>query len=188
MRILGIDPALQTVGFGVIDVDGHALTYVASGTITTTHLETKNLPARLKVLYDGIREIAERYKPNCASVEIVFVNVNPQATLMLGQARGACVTALVSCDLPVTEYTALQMKKAVAGYGKAGKPEVQQMVMRLLKLPGLPGKDAADALGLAITHAHVGAATQRLALAAGNASTGSTGSTGYAGYRDGRSR
>ena len=167
MRILGIDPALQTAGFGVIDVDGHALTYVASGTITTTHLETKNLPGRLKVLYDGIREIAERYQPDCASVEIVFVNVNPQATLMLGQARGACVTALVSCDLPVTEYTALQMKKAVAGYGKAGKPEVQQMVMRLLKLPGLPGKDAADALGLAITHAHVGAAAQRLALAAG---------------------
>ncbi len=182
MRILGIDPALQTAGFGVIDVDGHTLTYVASGTITTTHLETKNLPARLKVLYDGIREIVERYKPDCASIEIVFVNVNPQATLMLGQARGACVTALVSYDLPVTEYTALQMKKAVAGYGKAGKPEVQQMVMRLLKLPGLPGKDAADALGLAITHAHVGAATQRLALAAGNASTRSTG------YRDGRSR
>ena len=181
MRILGIDPALQTAGFGVIDVDGHSLTYVASGTITTTHLGTKNLPARLKVLYDGIREIAERYQPDWASIEIVFVNVNPQATLLLGQARGACVTALVSCDLPVTEYTALQMKKAVAGYGKAGKPEVQQMVMRLLKLPSLPGKDAADALGLAITHAHVGAATQRLALAAAvGAKSG--------GYKDGRSR
>ena len=100
---------------------------------------------------------------------------------MLGQARGACVTALVSCDLPVIEYTALQMKKAVAGYGKAGKPEVQQMVMRLLKLPSLPGKDAADALGLAITHAHVGAATHRLALAAGVGSKSG-------GYKDGRSR
>ena len=186
MRILGIDPALQTAGFGVIDVDGQTLTYVASGTITTTHLETQNLPGRLRVLYDGIREVAERYRPDCASIEIVFVNINPQATLMLGQARGACVTALVSCDLPVSEYTALQMKKAVAGYGKAGKPEVQQMVMRLLKLPGLPGKDAADALSLAITHAHVGATRQRLALAAGvGAKLGEKTSRGY---RDGRSR
>ncbi|RYX90629.1 MAG: crossover junction endodeoxyribonuclease RuvC [Comamonadaceae bacterium] len=166
MRVLGIDPGLQTTGFGVIDVDGHALTYVASGTIKTTHLDTGNLPARLKVLFDGIAEVHERYKPDVASVEIVFVNVNPQATLLLGQARGACVTALVSCNLIVAEYTALQMKKAIAGYGKAGKPEVQEMVMRLLKLPGLPGKDAADALGLAITHAHVGRAMDKIAVAA----------------------
>src|SRR5665647_278104 len=167
MRILGIDPGLQIAGFGVVDVDGHALTYVASGTIKTTHLERSDLPARLKVLFDGVREVVQRYQPDVASVEIVFVNVNPQATLLLGQARGACITGLVSCDLPVAEYTALQMKKAVAGYGKAGKAEVQQMVMRLLKLPALPGKDAADALGLAITHAHVGAAMARLAQASG---------------------
>ena len=166
MRILGIDPGLQIAGFGVVDVDGQTLSYVASGTIKTTHLETSNLPGRLKVLFDGVREVVARYQPDCASIEIVFVNVNPQATLLLGQARGACITALVSCDLPVTEYSALQMKKAVAGYGKAGKPEVQQMVMRLLKLPGLPGKDAADALGLAITHAHAGSAAARLAQAA----------------------
>ena len=172
MRILGIDPGLQIAGFGVIDVAGHELTYVASGTIKTSHLETGNLPGRLKVLFDGVREIVARYQPDSASVEIVFVNVNPQATLLLGQARGACITSLVSCDLPVTEYTALQMKKAVAGYGKAGKPEVQQMVMRLLKLPGLPGKDAADALGLAITHAHVGAARARIAEADSLGSSG----------------
>ena len=154
MRILGIDPGLRTTGFGVVDVDGHTLRYVASGTISTTHLGTGNLPARLKVLFDGINEVKDRYLPDVASVEIVFVNVNPQATLLLGQARGACLTALVSCQLAVAEYTALQMKQAVAGYGKAGKAEVQEMVKRLLKLPGLPGKDAADALGLAITHAH----------------------------------
>ncbi|MEO6017381.1 MAG: crossover junction endodeoxyribonuclease RuvC [Polaromonas sp.] len=165
MRILGIDPGLQVAGFGVIDVDGPHLRYVASGTIKTTHLDTRNLPARLKVLFDGVREVVERYKPDDSSVEIVFVNVNPQATLLLGQARGACVTALVSCDLPVAEYTALQLKKAVAGYGKAGKAEVQQMVMRLLKLPALPGKDAADALGLAITHAHAGHSRALLASA-----------------------
>ena len=156
MRILGIDPGLRVTGFGVVDVDGPHLRYVASGTIKTTHLESRELPARLKVLFDGVREVVERYQPDRASVEIVFVNVNPQATLLLGQARGACITSLVFCDLPVAEYTALQMKKAVAGHGKAAKAQVQEMVMRLLKLPGLPGEDAADALGLAITHAHAG--------------------------------
>ncbi|MBA2672459.1 crossover junction endodeoxyribonuclease RuvC [Ramlibacter sp.] len=165
MRILGIDPGLQTTGFGVIDVAGHALTYVASGTITTTHLARGDLPARLKVLFDGIGEVHTRYQPDASAVEIVFVNVNPQATLLLGQARGACLTALVSCDLPVAEYTALQMKQAVAGHGQAGKAQVQEMVKRLLKLPGLPGKDAADALGIAITHAHAGQSMARLAAA-----------------------
>ena len=165
MRILGIDPGLQIAGFGVVDMDGGQLRYVASGTIKTTHLDRGDLPARLKVLFDGVREVVQRYQPDAASVEIVFVNVNPQATLLLGQARGACVTALVSTELSVAEYTALQMKKAVAGYGKAGKAEVQQMVMRLLKLPALPGKDAADALGLAITHAHAGRSAAILAAA-----------------------
>jgi crossover junction endodeoxyribonuclease RuvC len=163
MRILGIDPGLQTTGFGVLEADGGHLHYVASGTISTTHLERGNLPARLKVLFDGVREVINTYRPDQTAVEIVFVNVNPQATLLLGQARGACVTALVSLDMPVAEYTALQMKQAVAGHGKAAKQQVQEMVMRLLKLPGLPGKDAADALGLAITHAHAGQAIARLA-------------------------
>ena len=182
MRILGIDPGLQTTGFGVIDVAGQHLSYVASGTITTTHLARGDLPARLKVLFDGIAEVHARYQPTVAAVEIVFVNVNPQATLLLGQARGACVTALVANDLGVAEYTALQMKQAVAGYGKAAKAEVQEMVKRLLQLPGLPGKDASDALGLAITHAHVGASLARLAQAAGTPVRRSTGA-----YRAGRS-
>lgn len=167
MRILGIDPGLQTTGFGVIDVQGSQLGYVASGTIKTTHLALGDLPGRLKVLYDGIREVSARYQPEMATVEIIFVNVNPQSTLLLGQARGACVTALVSCDLPVAEYTALQMKKAVVGHGRAAKSQVQEMVRRLLRLPGLPGTDAADALGMAITHAHVGQAMGRLTEAGG---------------------
>lgn len=154
MRILGIDPGLRTTGFGVVDKEGAQLTYVASGTIDTTHLETGNLPARLKVLFEGVKEVAQRYEPDESSVEIVFVNVNPQATLLLGQARGACISALVSLDLPVFEYTALQMKQAVVGYGKAEKAQVQEMVKRLLNLPTLPGKDAADALGMAISHAN----------------------------------
>jgi crossover junction endodeoxyribonuclease RuvC len=166
VRILGIDPGLQTTGFGVVDVQGQQVHYVASGTITTTHLPRADLPARLKVLFDGVREVVATYQPQSSAVEIVFVNVNPQATLLLGQARGACVTAIVSTDLPVAEYTALQMKQAIAGHGKAAKAQVQEMVMRLLKLPSLPGKDAADALGLAIMHAHAGVARSRLAAAA----------------------
>jgi crossover junction endodeoxyribonuclease RuvC len=164
LRILGIDPGLQTTGFGVIDVVGQRLHYVASGTIKTTRrADLGDLPARIKILYDGLREVYQRYQPASAALEITFVNINPQATLLLGQARGACLTALVSCELPVAEYTALQMKKAVVGHGRAAKSQIQEMVMRLLQLPGLPGTDAADALGLAITHAHAGAAMARLA-------------------------
>ena len=154
MRILGIDPGLQRTGFGVVDVDGSRLAYVASGTISTAEAPKGDLPARLKLIVDGVAELQRRYQPAAASVEIVFVNVNPQSTLLLGQARGAALAALVAADLPVAEYTAVQMKKAIAGHGLANKAQVQAMVMRLLALPGLPGPDAADALGLAITHAH----------------------------------
>ncbi len=166
MRILGIDPGLVTTGFGVIDADGPRLQYVASGTIRTSAVQIGELPARLKLIFDGVREISERYQPACAAVEIVFVNVNPQSTLLLGQARGAAITARVFGDLDVSEYTALQMKKAIVGHGHARKEQIQEMVMRLLKLPGLPGKDAADALGLAICHAHAGASFTAMAKAA----------------------
>ena len=165
MRILGIDPGLQNTGFGVIEADGPRLAYVASGTISTTEVPRGDLPLRLKIIFEGVREVVERYAPACACVEIVFVNVNPQSTLLLGQARGAALAALVSGDLPVSEYTALQMKKAVVGHGLANKSQVQEMVKRLLNLPGLPGKDAADALGLAIAHAHAGASFAALAAA-----------------------
>jgi crossover junction endodeoxyribonuclease RuvC len=163
MRILGIDPGLQRTGFGVIEVQGTRLAYVASGTISTAEAPRGDLPQRLKIIFDGVREVIAAYAPDCASAEIVFVNVNPQSTLLLGQARGAALAALVSGGLPVAEYTALQMKKAIVGHGLANKSQIQEMVRRLLKLPGLPGKDAADALGLAISHAH--AATSFAALA-----------------------
>ena len=182
MRILGIDPGLRTTGFGVVDLEGPTLRYVASGTIRTDKVKQGLLPQRLKVLYDGIHEVIARYQPACSAVEIVFVNVNPQATLLLGQARGACLTALVSCNLPVAEYTALQMKKAVAGHGKAQKAQVQEMVKRLLNLPTLPGPDAADALGLAITHAHAGHVMHQLAQETSLART----TSGM--YRAGRSK
>ena len=173
MRVLGIDPGLRTTGFGVLDVDGPRLRYVASGVIQTRDADRGDLPARLKVLFDGIGELTARYRPQVAAVEIVFVNVNPQATLLLGQARGACVTALVAGDLPVAEYTALQMKKAVAGHGRAAKAQVQAMVQRLLQLPAAPRPDAADALGLAITHAHAGRAVALLHAAGAGRSTSS---------------
>jgi crossover junction endodeoxyribonuclease RuvC len=157
MRILGIDPGLQRTGFAVLETEGSRLRYVASGTISTLEAPRGDLPLRLKIIFDGVGEVMRRYEPQSASVEIVFVNVNPQSTLLLGQARGAALAALVSGGLPVAEYTALQMKKAVVGHGLASKAQIQEMVKRLLALPALPGKDAADALGLAITHAHAGA-------------------------------
>ncbi|WP_395667887.1 crossover junction endodeoxyribonuclease RuvC [Rhodoferax sp.] len=188
MRIVGIDPGLRTTGFGVVDSDGGTLRYVASGTISTQHLDTRALPERLKVLFDGIGEVVARYRPDCASIEIVFVNVNPQSTLLLGQARGALITALVTHNLPVAEYTALQLKQAVAGHGRAQKSQIQEMVRRLLGLNGLPSSDAADALGLAITHAHAGKAMARLAAADGLGGTGTVRTGAKASYRAGRSR
>ena len=163
MRVLGIDPGLRTTGFGVVEKEGPGLRYVASGTIRTEEAALGDLPGRLKIIFEGVREVAQRYAPDCASVEIVFVNVNPQSTLLLGQARGAALSALVDVQLAVAEYTALQMKRAITGHGQARKEQVQQMVMRLLALPGLPGPDAADALGLAICHAHAAPALDAMA-------------------------
>ena len=156
MRILGIDPGLRTTGFGVVDAEGAALRYVASGTIRTTGAAVAqgDLPGRLKIIFDGVREVAERYQPTDASVEIVFVNVNPQSTLLLGQARGAALTALVTSGLAVAEYTALQIKQALVGRGHAQKDQVKHMVKALLHLSGNPQADAADALACAICHGH----------------------------------
>lgn len=152
MIILGIDPGLRTTGFGVIEKHGNKLRYIASGTVKTA--SEGELPPRLKIILQGVSEIVGTYRPDCAAIEKVFVNVNPQSTLLLGQARGAAICALVNSDLSVAEYTALQVKQAVTGHGKAAKEQVQDMVSRLLSLPGLPGTDAADALGVAICHAN----------------------------------
>lgn len=152
MRILGIDPGLRTTGFGVIEKDGATLSYVASGTIQTD--AKAELPVRLKTILEGVFEIVKTYEPDHAAIEKVFVNVNPQSTLLLGQARGVAIGALVGSQLAVSEYTALQIKQAVVGHGKAAKKQVQEMVKRLLLLPAPPQSDAADALGVAICHAH----------------------------------
>ena len=160
MKILGIDPGLRTTGFGLIEQHGNKLSYIASGTIKTAD---GTLPERLKTILAGVSEIVRTYRPDTAAIEKVFVNVNPQSTLLLGQARGAAICALVSADLCVAEYTALQVKKGVVGQGRASKEQVQEMVKRLLLLSGTPGSDAADALAVAICHAHSGEALAILA-------------------------
>ena len=153
MRILGVDPGLRRTGFGVIDVNGASMQYVASGTIVVDTQTT--LPGRLKVILDNLREVVRDTRPDVAALEIVFVNTNPQTTLLLGQARGAALCALADSDLLVHEYTALQIKKSVVGHGKAAKQQVQDMVQRLLSLNALPDSDPADALACAICHAHM---------------------------------
>ena len=151
IRILGIDPGSRITGFGVIDWHGREPVYVASGCIKT--LPNDELAGRIGMIVRGIGDLVTEYRPNQAAVEQVFVNVNPAATLMLGQARGAAVAALVLRDLPVYEYTALQVKQSVVGQGKAAKEQVQHMVVQMLGLSGTPQADAADGLAVAITHA-----------------------------------
>ena len=151
IRILGIDPGSRITGFGVIDWHGREPVYVASGCIKT--LPNDELAGRIGMIVRGIGDLVAEYRPNQAAVEQVFVNVNPAATLMLGQARGAAVAALVLRDLPVYEYTALQVKQSVVGLGKAAKEQVQHMVVQMLGLSGTPQADAADGLAVAITHA-----------------------------------
>jgi crossover junction endodeoxyribonuclease RuvC len=114
------------------------------------------LPARLRVILTDLASVISLHRPSEVAVEKVFVNVNPQSTLLLGQARGAAICAAVLAELPVVEYTALQVKQAVVGHGKAAKEQVADMVRRLLDLPGVPAADAADALACAIAHAHSG--------------------------------
>lgn len=161
MRVLGIDPGSRVTGFGVLDIDGQHRHYVASGCIRTPVGGT--LPERIESLLKGIAEVVAAYQPTVAAVEQVFVNVNPQSTLLLGQARGAVISALVIAQLPISEYTALQVKQAVVGNGHADKEQVQHMVQRLLRLNGLPQADAADALAVALTHAnHAGSALKQL--------------------------
>ena len=153
IRILGIDPGLVVTGFGIVDKTGTRLVYVTSGCIRTPKGE---LAQRLKTILDGLAEVIAAHSPAQVALEKVFVNANPATTLLLGQARGTAICSAVLHGLPLAEYTALQVKQAVVGYGKAGKSQVQEMVRQLLRLAGTPSPDAADALACAICHAHGG--------------------------------
>ena len=135
----------------MIESAGRKLQYVTSGCVKSGE---GDLAQRLKAILEGLNEIIAAHGPLEVAVEKVFVNVNPNSTLLLGQARGAAIAAAVLAGLPVSEYTAGQVKQAVVGAGRALKPQVQEMVRRLLALPGVPAADAADALAAAICHAH----------------------------------
>ncbi len=152
MRILGIDPGSRVTGYGVIATDGHAIGFVACGTIRTGG-ET-DFPRRLLTIFRDLCEVISVHGPTVAAVEDMFVDRNPRSALKLGQARGAAVVAALHNNLAVYDYPARTVKQAVAGYGQAEKSQVQHMVRTLLGLDAMPSTDAADALAVAICHAH----------------------------------
>jgi len=152
MRILGIDPGSRITGFGVVSVLRNGrLQYVASGCVRAPK---GDIAQRLKSVYDGVAEVIRAYQPTTLAIEKVFMARNADSALKLGQARGAAIAAGANHALPLAEYTALQIKRAVVGRGAADKRQVQHMVRALLGLSGAPPADAADALAAAICHAH----------------------------------
>lgn len=151
MLILGIDPGSRITGYGVINSVGAKNEYVASGCI---RIKGDLLAERLKQVYDGVTEIIEHYCPQEMAIEQVFMARNPDSALKLGQARGVAIVAGANQGLEVAEYAARKVKQAVVGNGSADKSQVQHMVKSILKLPGLPQADAADALAIALCHAH----------------------------------
>jgi crossover junction endodeoxyribonuclease RuvC len=159
MIILGLDPGLGCTGWGVIAAEGNRLSHVANGQIRTD--PKAELPARLVELHGRLLAVLAEHRPDGAAVEEVFVNDNPQSTLKLGQARG--VVLLAAATIPVGEYAARLVKKAVVGTGGAEKVQVHAMVQRLLPGVKIAGADAADALAVAITHAHHLATARRVA-------------------------
>lgn len=149
--ILGIDPGSRFTGYGVIAHQGAKFQYLGSGCIKVGE---HDFPTRLKMIYQGITQLIEQFSPSDFAIEQVFVAHNPGSALKLGQARGAAIVAATMQSVVVSEYSARQVKQAVAGTGGADKAQVQEMVKRILKLPGTPQADAADALAVAICHAH----------------------------------
>ena len=163
MRLLGLDPGLRRTGWGVIEASGNRLRHVAQGVVTTREQEA--LAARLGALYRGLEAVLDEFQPEAAAVEETFVNKNPGSTLKLGMARGVVLLAPAARGLPVFEYATNLVKKSVVGVGHAEKAQVQMMVRRLLPGAALAtagGADAADALAVAICHAHHAASARVL--------------------------
>ncbi len=159
MRVLGIDPGSRITGYGLIDKIGNRLVHVDNGAIVTD--ARRDFPLRLQRIYRGLSEVIEQYHPDAVAVENIFFATNVQSALKLGQARGAAIVAGVNAGLPVFEYTALQVKQAVVGHGRADKQQVQKMLKALLNLPEVAQEDASDALAAAVCHAHsIGMASQ----------------------------
>ncbi|MGB0836103.1 MAG: crossover junction endodeoxyribonuclease RuvC [Psychrobium sp.] len=149
--ILGIDPGSRVTGYGVIKKQGNKLSYVASGCI---RISEKELPQRLKQVFDGVTQLVETYKPDEFAIEQVFMARNADSALKLGQARGVAIVAAMNASIPVAEYAARLVKQAVVGTGAATKDQVGHMVTQMLKLSAQPQEDAADGLAIAICHAH----------------------------------
>ena len=152
MIILGIDPGSRITGYGLICKEGNRLIHIDNGAIFTQ--SAKDFPQRLERIFTGLSEVIAQYRPDAVAVENVFLAKNAQSALKLGQARGAAIVAAVNVGLDVFEYTALQVKQAVVGSGRAEKVQVQQMIKALLNLPEIAQEDASDALAVAICHAH----------------------------------
>jgi len=152
MRLLGLDPGLRHTGWGVIEISGNRLTYVADGVVHPR--ADGSLAQRLSDLFRGLNVVLDRYRPDAAAVEETFVNKNPASTLKLGVARGVVLLAPAERGIAVAEYSANLIKKSVVGVGHADKPQVQMMVRRLLPGCLIDSADAADALAVAICHAH----------------------------------
>jgi len=154
MLILGLDPSLTCTGWGLVAQSGNRLTHIANGQVKTD--PAASLPERLVAIDRELADVIARHRPDVGAVEEVFVNKNPQSTLKLGQARGVCLLALAKAGLPVHEYATRLVKKAVVGTGGAEKAQVQAMLRVLLPGAKVAGADAADALAVAIAHAHMG--------------------------------
>ena len=150
MRILGIDPGSHRTGWGVVERDGSTLRRVAADVIAA---RGESLALRLASIQEALGRVIEEYRPEAAALESVFMHRNPRSALLLGHARGAALCACGRAGLPTSEYAPARVKVAVSGYGRAGKPQVQSMVARLLGLDAQPRSDEADALAVAICHA-----------------------------------
>ncbi|MBJ6800470.1 crossover junction endodeoxyribonuclease RuvC [Geomonas propionica] len=152
MIILGIDPGSRKTGYGLISKQGNRLVHIDNGAIFTQ--SAKDFPQRLEKIFTGLSAIIAEYQPEVVAIEDVFLAKNAMSALKLGQARGAAIVAAVNVGLPVHEYTAMQVKQAVVGTGRAEKTQVQQMIKALLNLPEIAQEDASDALAVAVCHAH----------------------------------
>jgi crossover junction endodeoxyribonuclease RuvC len=150
-RILGIDPGSRVTGFGVIDIEDGRPVYAASGAIRTT---TGDFPDRLRQIFNAVTDVVGTYRPDIVAIENVFMARNAASALKLGQARSAALCATFTQELEIFEYAPREVKLAVVGTGAATKEQVQHMILTLLNLAGEPGADAADALAVAVCHAH----------------------------------
>jgi crossover junction endodeoxyribonuclease RuvC len=159
MRVLGIDPGSRITGYGIVVQEGNRLVHVDNGAIFTD--SAADFPGRLKRIFDGLCSVIAEYRPDEVAVENIFFSTNVQSALKLGQARGAAIVAAVHSGLPVAEYTALQVKQAVVGQGRAEKGQVQKMLKALLGLPEIAQADASDALAVAVCHINSYALKQR---------------------------